>query len=144
MNDFRFGPAEFYLVGFEGDRPDPATFRALTDLINTGVVLLLDFVVLTKSDTGELSILELDSEDDSLGLGDISPIAAGIAGDEDMEALAEAIPPGQSAAIVVLELSFARELAQNLAAAGGQVLRSERVPAPVVNAMMDILDQEGE
>lgn len=144
MNDFRFGPAEFYLVGFEGDRPDPATFRALTDLINTGVVRLLDFVVLTKSDTGEVSILELDSEGDSLGLGDISPIAAGIAGDEDMEALAEAIPPGQSAAIVVLELSFARELAQNLAAAGGQVLRSERVPAPVVNAMMDILDQEGE
>lgn len=144
MNDFRFGPAEFYLVGFEGDRPDPATFRALTDLINTGVVRLLDFVVLTKSDTGEVSILELDSEGDSLALGDISPIAAGIAGDEDMEALAEAIPPGQSAAIVVLELSFARELAQNLAAAGGQVLRSERVPAPVVNAMMDILDQEGE
>ncbi len=43
MNDFRFGPAEFYLVGFEGERPDPATFRALTDLIDSGVVRLLDF-----------------------------------------------------------------------------------------------------
>ncbi|MGH3692212.1 MAG: DUF6325 family protein, partial [Microbacterium sp.] len=72
------------------------------------------------------------------------PIAAGLAGDEDVEELADALAPGQSAAIVVLELTFARTLAQNLAAAGGQVLRSERVPAPVVNAMMDILDQEGE
>ncbi|KQR38734.1 DUF6325 family protein [Microbacterium sp. Leaf159] len=144
MNDFRFGPAEFYLVGFEGDRPDPATFRALTDLISSGVVRLLDFVVLTKSEQGDIEILELDTDGGPLSLGDITPIASGIAGEEDVDALAALVPPGQSAAIVVLELSFARELAQKLAAAGGQVLRSERVPAPVVNAMMDILDQEGE
>ncbi|MFB8190173.1 DUF6325 family protein [Microbacterium sp. NPDC055988] len=144
MNDFRFGPAEFYLVGFEGERPDPATFRALTDLIDSGVVRLLDFVLLAKSAAGEVEIVELDADDGSLGLDDFAPIAAGLAGEEDVEALASALAPGQSAAVVVLELAFARTLAQNLAASGGQVLRSERVPAPVVNAMMDILDQEGE
>jgi len=144
MNDFRFGPAEFYLVGFEGARPDPATFRALLDLVDSGVVRLLDFVVLAKSETGEVEIVELESDDGALGLDDFEPIAAGLAGEEDVEALAAALAPGQSAALVVLELAFARTLAQNLAAAGGQVLRSERVPAPVVNAMMDILDQEGE
>ncbi|WP_091033764.1 DUF6325 family protein [Microbacterium oxydans] len=144
MNDFRFGPAEFYLVGFEGERPDPSTFRALTDLIDSGVVRLLDFVLLSKSAAGEVEIVELDSDDGSLGLDDFEPLAAGLAGEEDVEALAGALAPGQSAAVVVLELAFARTLAQNLAASGGQVLRSERVPAPVVNAMMDILDQEGE
>lgn len=144
MNDFRFGPAEFYLVGFEGECPDPATFRALTDLIDSGVVRLLDFVLLAKSAAGEVEIVELDADDGSLGLDDFAPIAAGLAGEEDVEALASALAPGQSAAVVVLELAFARTLAQNLAASGGQVLRSERVPAPVVNAMMDILDQEGE
>ena len=143
MNDFRFGPAEFYLVGFEGERPDPATFRALTDLIDSGVVRLLDFVVLSKSASGDVEIVELDDDDGALGLDDFQPIAAGLAGEEDVEALAAALDPGQSAAVVVLELTFARALAQSLAAAGGQVLRSERVPAPVVNAMMDILDQEG-
>lgn len=144
MNDFRFGPAEFYLVGFEGERPDPATFRALTDLMKSGVVRLLDFVMLAKSADGEVELLEIDADGASLGLESFEPIAAGLAGGEDIDALAEAIPPGQSAAVVVLELAYARELAQNLAAAGGQVPRSERVPAPVVNAMMDILDQEGE
>ena len=144
MNDFRFGPAEFYLVGFEGTRPDPATFRALTDLVDSGIVRLLDFVVLAKSETGKVEIVELDDDDGVLDLRDFEPIAAGLAGEEDVEALAGALAPGQSAALVVLELAFARSLAQNLAAAGGQVLRTERVPAPVVNAMMDILDQEGE
>ena len=144
MNDFRFGPAEFYLVGFEGERPDPTTFRALTDLVDSGVVRLLDFVLLSKSTSGEVEIVELDAEGESLGFDDFEPIAAGLAGEEDVEALADALAPGQSAAVVVLELAFARLLAQSLADAGGQVLRSERVPAPVVNAMMDILDQEGE
>ncbi|AZS47576.1 DUF6325 family protein [Microbacterium oxydans] len=144
MNDFRFGPAEVYLVGFEGQRPDPATFRALTELVDSGVVRLLDFVVLAKSATGEVEIVELDDEDGKLDLDGFEPIAAGLAGEEDVEALAAALAPGQSAALVVLELAFARTLAQKLAAAGGQVLRSERVPAPVVNAVMDILDQEDE
>lgn len=99
--------------------------------------------MLSKSASGEVEIVELDDDDGDLGLDDFQPIAAGLAGEEDVEALAAALDPGQSAAVVVLELTFARALAQSLAAAGGQVLRSERVPAPVVNAMMDILDQEG-
>ncbi|KAB1864331.1 DUF6325 family protein [Microbacterium algeriense] len=144
MNDFRFGPAEFYLVGFEGERPDPATFRALADLVDSGVVRLLDVVIVTRSESGEVQIVELESDGGVLGLVGFEPIAAGLAGEEDAEALAGALAPGRSAAIVVLELAFARVLAQRLAEAGGEVLRSERVPAPVVNAMMDILDQEGE
>ena len=144
MNDFRFGPAEFYLVGFEGERPDPATFRALADLAESGVVRILDIALLSKAPTGEVEILELEDDAEAIGLAGFEPIASGLAGEEDVEVLAEALEPGRSAAVVVLELAFARTLAQNLAAAGGQVLRSERVPAPVVNAMMDILDQEGE
>lgn len=144
MNDFRFGPAELYLVGFEGTRPDPATFRALADLVDSGTVRVLDFVLLTKSESGEVAIVELEEEDGGGGFEEFDLLAAGLAGEEDVETLAAVLAPGQSAAVVVLELAFARTLAQNLAAAGGTVLRSERVPAPVVNAMMDILDQEGE
>lgn len=106
-----------------------------------------DFIgrCLAKGSAGSLvDALELDDEDGKLDLDGFEPIAAGLAGEEDVEALAAAIAPGQSAALVVLELAFARTLAQKLAAAGGQVLRSERVPAPVVNAVMDILDQEDE
>lgn len=144
MNDFRFGPAEFYLVGFEGERPDPATFRALGDLVADGVVRVLDIVLLTKSEAGEVDILELEDDALALGFEGFEPIAAGLTGEEDVELLAEALLPGRSAAVIALELSFARTLAQNLAAAGGEVIRSERVPAPIVNAMMDILDQEGD
>ncbi|MFJ2542120.1 DUF6325 family protein [Microbacterium sp. NPDC087589] len=143
MNDFRYGPVEYYLVGFEGRHPDPSIFGALDDLVGTGTVRLLDIVVLAKSDEGEIEIFDLE-DGDLPGLDALEPLAAGLAGDEDIEMLAEAVPPGSSAAIVVLELAFARTLAESLARAGGEVLRTDRVPAPVVNAMMDILEQEGE
>lgn len=144
MDDFRFGPVELYLVGLPGARPEPDTFRALKELIDRGTVRLLDFVLLTRGSDGELDITELGDDGEPLGLDGVPPIAAGLAGREDIEALAEAVPEGASAALVVLELAYARELAQSLAASGGEVLRTERVAAPVVNAIMDILDQEGE
>lgn len=144
MKDFRFGPAEFYLVGFEGERPDPETFRALSELVQRGVVRLLDLVLLTKTVDGEVQVLEVDDEGGALVFEGLDPVAAGLAGEDDVRALADTVAPGESAAVVVVELVFARQLAQDLAAAGGRVLRSERIPAPVVNALMDILDEEGE
>ncbi len=144
MKEFRFGPVEFYLVGFDGDRPDPSTFGALTDLVSTGVVRVLDFVLVTRTADGELEILEREEAEEPLTLDGLEPIVSGLASEDDVRALAEVVPPGRSAAVVVLELLFARTLAQAVAEAGGQVLRSERVPAPVVNAVMDILEQEGD
>ncbi|WP_249522048.1 DUF6325 family protein [Microbacterium sp. ER1] len=144
MKEFRFGPVEFYLVGFDGDRPDPSTFGALTDLVSKGVVRVLDFVLVTRTAEGDLDILEVEEDDGTAVLDGLEPIVAGLASEDDVRALAEVVPPGRSAAVVVLELLFARTLAQDVAAVGGQVLRSERVPAPVVNAVMDILEQEGE
>lgn len=144
MKEFRFGPVEFYLVGFDGDRPDPSTFGALTDLVSTGVVRVLDFVLVMRTADGDLEILELEEAEEPLTLDGLEPIVSGLASEDDVRALAEVVPPGRSAAVVVLELLFARTLAQAVAQAGGQVLRSERVPAPVVNAVMDILEQEGD
>ncbi|WP_460795222.1 DUF6325 family protein [Microbacterium sp. GXF0217] len=144
MADFRFGPVELYLVGFEGERPDPATLGALTDLLASGLVRLLDFVLVAKSEDGEIEVIEVDAEADALGLGGVEIHASGIAGGEDIDELAEQIPPGGSAALVVLELSYARALAEQFNASGGVLLRSERVPAPIVNAMVDVLENEGE
>lgn len=143
MTEFQYGPAEFYLVGFEGTVPDTGTFAALRELIDSGLVRLLDFVVIAKSDDGSVDIQAVDEQHDS-GLADVELVASGLAGEEDILTLAEHVPSGRSAAIVVLELTYARDLAQKLNNAGGEVLRTERIAAPVVNALMEILEQEGE
>lgn len=143
MNEFRYGPVELYLVGFEGDRPDASTLAALGSLLESGTVRLLDIVIVSRTASGELEIAELmpDGED---GLGDVEVLAAGLAAAEDIDELAPLIAPGTSAALVALELSWARTLAQSLAAAGGTVLHTERIPVPVVNGVLDALENEGD
>ncbi len=141
MTEFAFGPVELYLVGFEGDRPAPGVLSALFDLVDGGLVRLLDFVIVSKSSDGDVTVVEIE-EDDDYGFGDVELHATGIAGDEDIEELAALIPPGGSAALVALELAYARTLAERLADSGGVVLHSERIPAPIVNAVLAAAEEE--
>lgn len=135
MAEFTYGPVELHLVAFEGNRPDPAVIdEAIVDLVDDGTIRLLDFTIVSKSEDGEISVVEIEDEDYELDLAEI-----GITGDEDIEELAEALAPGSSAAIVAFELAWAKRLAEKLAASGSVIIRSERIPAPIVN---DLLAQE--
>jgi hypothetical protein len=137
MTEFRYGPVELYLVGFDDDGPDPATFDALTELIEQEVVHLIDLLVIRRRIDGAVDVLEIDDFDGfGLDVQDLAP--TGIVGADDIEDFAASIPPGTAAALFVVELVYARRLANGLAASGGVVLRSERIPAPIVNAVVDL------
>jgi hypothetical protein len=142
MTEFRYGPVELYLVGFEGERPDPGTVAAIAELIEGGLVRLLDFLVISKSEDGEVSVVEIEDDTEAYGFGTIELDAVGIAGDEDIEEFAELIPPGGAAALVALELTWARRLATRLDESGAVILSHERIPAPVVNALVELAEEE--
>jgi uncharacterized membrane protein len=139
MTDFRYGPVELYLVGYDGEGPDATTFRALADLIDAGIVRLLDLVIVSKDAAGTIDVIEVEDLD-AFGFGAYEPAASGLAGVEDIEAVAEAMPPSTAAALLVVELVYARALAQSVADSGGVVLRTERIPAPIVNAVADFAE----
>lgn len=133
MTTFDYGPIEFYAIGFDGDRPGPGLLEAIDDLVESGTVNLLDLVFARRSPEGELEIMELsDTIDDGVPALDL----AGLAGEEDIMALAEDLEPGSSAAIVVVELLWAKSFAAALYDAGGMVLARHGIPAPVVNAFL--------
>jgi len=138
MAEFRYGPVELYLVGFEGESPDPAFISALTDQVAGGTLRILDFVIVSRSEDGDLTIVEVGED---VGLDQLEMAAIGIASEEDIAELAVLVPPGSSAAVVALELAFVRDLASKLAATGGAVLSVERIPAPVVNALVEAIEE---
>lgn len=134
MTSFEYGPIEFYAIAFDGDRPGPAVLEAIDDIVAAGIVNVLDLVFAARDADGELSLVELsdtvdDGIDSTLGLG-------GLAGIEDVEQLTAQLPPGTSAAILVVELVWAKAFAAALYDAGGAVIAREGVPAPVVNAFL--------
>ncbi|TQK17578.1 hypothetical protein FBY40_0055 [Microbacterium sp. SLBN-154] len=141
MVEFRYGPVELYLVGFDSDRPHPDAVAALREIIESGVVRLLDLVVLRKSAEGDIEMIEVE-EQNALGIEGIELFAAGLTASEDIDELAELIAPGSSAVLVALEMTYVRALAEKVAQSGGTVLTAERIPAPVVNAVADMIDAE--
>lgn len=143
MNEFTFGPVELYLVSLDGDRPAPAVVDSLHELIASGAVRLLDFVIIHKNDDGSYESIEIEDHLEEYGFDDIEFGAIGVTGDEDIEGFAELVEPGQSAAVVALELAWAARLAGAVAASGAEVLSIERIPAAVVNTIVE-LDEEGE
>lgn len=134
----RFGPVELNVIALAGPRPSPAVLHALATQVNAGVVRLLDFVVVSKSAAGVVSAEEIDL--DEFDLADLAPMLPGLAADEDLRALADQLPPGGSAAVVALELCWARDLAEQLAVDDSFVIATERIPAAVVNAIVDLVD----
>lgn len=132
---YRYGPVDFYLVSLAGERPEPETIAALRSLIDTGLVNLLDLVIISRDADGTVTTIELEDDAETIGVGPLG--AAGIAGDEDIEDFADLVEPGSSAVLAVIEVAYQRELAASVASSGGTLLAYERVAAPVVNALMD-------
>lgn len=134
MTTFDYGPIEFYAIGFEGDRPGQELLGAIDSLVGSGTVNLLDLVFASRSLDGELSVLELS---DTIESGSVPTLSlGGLAGVEDVEALASTVPAGASAAILIVELLWAKQFAAALYDAGGFVIGRQGIPAPLVNAYL--------
>ena len=134
MTTFDYGPIEFYAIGFDGDRPGPGVLQAIDDLVVSGTVNVLDLVFVTRSPEGELTVLELSDTIDDGGVPALD--LAGLASEDDIADLAVDLAPGTSAAILVVELLWAKAFAGALFDAGGAVLARQGIPAPIVNAYL--------
>ncbi|WP_106816412.1 DUF6325 family protein [Microbacterium timonense] len=132
MEDLEFGPVEMVLAAFEGERPDPGVIAAIAELVEAGTIRLIDLVHVSRDQDGAIRFAEIDEA--GIELGEIELAAAGLAAQEDVEELGADLPPGTSAVLLVVELLWAKRLASRVAAAGGFVVDSVRIPAPVVNA----------
>jgi uncharacterized membrane protein len=134
--DFEYGPVEIFLIGFDGERPGQEVVDGIVELIESDAVRLLDLLFVSRAPDGELTVLELEEIADRYGLEGIEVVELGLAGEDDVNDLAEAIEPGTSAALLVVEHVWARKFAETLYRAGGRVLQTERIPAPVVNEVV--------
>ena len=134
--EFKYGPVEIFLIGFDGAHPGPDVLDAILELVQSGSVRLLDLLFVSRSRDGDLTVMELEEIEDKYGLEGLEVIELGLAGEEDVDDLAGAIPPDTSAALLVIEHLWVREFADTLYRAGGRVLLTERIPAPVINEVV--------
>ena len=135
------GPVEWIVVEFPGSRFNPGIASGLADLVDRGIVRVLDLVMVRKDDEGSVEACEIADLNDS-EIGQLRSYEAQLAmllSENDVAAIAEAVEPGRVAAILVWENRWAVPFEANVRRAGGQLAASGRIS---VQALLAALEED--
>lgn len=135
------GPMELIVLGFDGNRFTGDITPALTDLVDRGIVRIIDLAVVSKTADGDAMILEIQELTGALAgaLHDVSGSRSGLLSEADLNELAEDLKPDSTIAALLVEHLWATGFATAVRAAGGQLIMSERIPGDVVDAAIATL-----
>ncbi|MDH6135671.1 hypothetical protein P3T37_005088 [Kitasatospora sp. MAA4] len=128
------GPVEYMVVAFPGSRFRGEIVPELKKLVDGGIVRIIDLAFVKRDEDGTVRFLELESVDaeEAALFADLDGEVGGLLSEEDLALIAEEIPAGSSAALLVWENSWATAIAGAIRAAGGVLVAHERVPVHVV------------
>ncbi|MFC7451167.1 DUF6325 family protein [Rhodococcus daqingensis] len=138
MSDsLNIGPVELVVLTFPGAQVDPGTIAALQDVVERGYVTLLDLVYISKDADGNLTQVDVDEDLDDVGLAILSIEAKALISDEDLDVVRDSLEPGTSAAVIVYEQTWARQIASTVRSAGGEVALHVQIPRDAVVAAVE-------
>jgi uncharacterized membrane protein len=125
------------VIGFEGNHFSGEILPALEDVVQRGLVRILDLAFVRKDVDGKVTVIRLeDAGPDmgrlvSTGIVDANDIG-GLISEEDVADMADSVEPGSSAAMMVFEQTWLNRVREAIANANGKVMTFERVPIEVV------------
>jgi hypothetical protein len=133
------GPVDWIVVEFPGSRFNGEVMPTLTDLVDRGIIRILDLLMIRKAEDGSIDAFELSDLDESEvgGIRDFETTMANLLSQEDVESAAAAIEPGSSAAVLVWENSWAAPFGSAVRHAGGQLVASGRIPVQALLAAIE-------
>jgi Family of unknown function (DUF6325) len=135
------GPIDYLLVEWPGRQPTGEAAPHLIDLVDRGLIRILDLVFLQKDEDGSLARLEISDLGDQVeAFADFEGASSGLLSDEDADEAGSALEPGTSAALLVYENRWAAPFASALRRSGGQLVATGRIPIQSVLAALDAAD----
>ncbi len=132
------GPIDYLLVEWPGRQPNGEVAPHLVDLVDRGLIRIIDLAFITKEEDGNVSGLELaDLGGEVAELAIFEGASSGLLSDEDIGEAAGALEPGTSAALLVFENIWAAPFAAAVRRSGGQLVASGRIPVQDLLAVLD-------
>jgi Family of unknown function (DUF6325) len=136
------GPVDFLVIEFPVDKANftGGIAEELLKLADAGTIRVIDLIILTKDDDGNIDAMELSDIEE---LGDLVRLEAELAeflAAEDVALLANAMAPGSVAGVLVYENLWAAPFASAVRHAGGQLVASGRIPIQAIIASLEADD----
>ena len=137
------GPIDIAVIGYPPGSPMTGdAMPLLIDLVERGIVRVLDVLFVMKDDDGNVVGFEARDLDDK-GVGEFSVFegaSSGLLGDEDVAETGEVLEPGSGAVLIVYENRWAAPFIAAVRRNGGIPLAFERIPAAQVVEALDALE----
>jgi uncharacterized membrane protein len=124
---------------FEGNKFKGDILPDLMALVEKGTIRILDVVVVAKDKDGKVSsreMIELDPAD-VLVLNPLKSQIKGLFSTKDIQAIAEAVRPSTTAALLMIEHLWAAKFFKDVLAANGRLVGNQFVPAIKVQEAID-------
>jgi len=133
------GPLDYLVVEFPGSRLTGEGLPLLVDLVDRGIIRILDLMFIKKELDGTITGLALKdiTGDGQLDLAVFQGASSGLVGPEDIEQAGSVLDPGSSAGLLVYENTWAAPFAAALRRAGAELVASGRIP---IQDVLDALD----
>lgn len=139
------GPVDFLIVEF----PDGAAnlngenITELLKLHDSGIIRLMDLLIMTKADDGTVDAMELSDVPNLEGLERLEAELAETLAADDVVNLAAAMKPGSVAAAIVYENLWAAPFASSVRRTGGQLVADGRIPIQAIIAAIEADEAAG-
>ena len=133
------GPVDYVIVAFPAGASNFTGEMAaeLLDLVDRGIIRVIDVLILTKDNDGSVEAMELS---DIAELGELETLEAELAellAEEDVEHLAAAMDPGSTAGVLIWENLWAAPFASAARRSGGQLIATGRIPIQSIIASIE-------
>ncbi len=136
------GPIDYVVVEWPGRQPTGEAAPILVDLVERGIVRVLDLAFIAKAEDGSVAGLEIkDLAEQVEELRLFEGASSGLLSDEDTAEAAKALEPGTSAALLVCENRWAAPFASAVRRSGGQLVASGRIPVQAVIAALEAAEE---
>jgi uncharacterized membrane protein len=137
------GPIDYLIVEWPDRQPTGEAAPHLIDLVDRGLIRILDLAFVAKAEDGSVAVLEIaDLGDEVEAFAAFEGASSGLLSDEDATEAGAALEPGTSAALLVYENRWAAPFAAAMRRSGGQLVASGRIPIQAVLAALDAAEAE--
>lgn len=133
-----YGPIELLVVGFPGNQFNGEITPALAELIESGLIRIVDVLFIRKDAEGNVTEAELSDlvADVYEALDPLVAELGALLTHDDALALAASLAPNSSAGILLFENVWAKRFADAVVNSHGEVLVNERIPRVVIEELI--------
>jgi hypothetical protein len=144
-DELEVGPVDYLVIEFPGSKMTGEGFPILVDLVDRGVIRILDLVFIQKDVTGAVTVLEVSEFDDETAghLSVFQGASSGLLDGTDIGEAAQAVAAGSSAGVLLYENRWAGPFVAAMRRSGAELVASGRVPATDVLDAIEAAEARG-